>query len=186
MAIDNATYFELIVVTIVTTAGVIVSVITYFFERKKFRLTALAEAFRLLNDVKHREARKVVYGNPKISSFEILGLVRPISEEEVSYEELTSICKDIVRSDFNEIGTLIHYKLLDGKIFIEEYYWIILKIWSLLKNDIEDRRKSIGPPNYMQHLEDIYRQAEVYTVQHHPDVYKSFHINSAGTETPKE
>jgi hypothetical protein len=115
MAIDNAstlllqtdvnvvvnllgTYWETIVVTIVAAAGVIVSVVTYIFERKKFdltreaedkkfRLTALTEAFRLLNDVKHREARKVVYGNLKISSFEILGLVRPTSEEGAGYEE---------------------------------------------------------------------------------------------------
>jgi hypothetical protein len=147
MAIDNAitlfqsdvdllinllgTFLAPIVVAITTVASVVVSLVIHKFEKKRFRLAALAEVFRLLNDVKHREARKVVYGNPNISSSEIIGLVRPTSERGASYEELIPISRDIVRSDFNEIGTLIHYNLLDGKIFIEEYYWIILKIWSL-------------------------------------------------------
>jgi hypothetical protein len=202
MAIDNAstllqldinpvlnwlgTYWEQIVATTIPAAGVIVSVVTYVFQRKKFRLTALTEAFRLLNDVKHREARKVVYDKPNMSSFDIFGLVRPpTSGGEVREEELTHICRDIVRSDFNQIGTLIHHDLLDGKIFIEEYYWIILKIWSSLKDEIERRRNSIGPPNYMQHLEYMYRQVEEYAKEHDTKAYNRFHNTSATTETPR-
>jgi hypothetical protein len=175
-----------IVTAIAAGAGGFVSIITYVFERRKFRLKALTEAFRLLNDVKHREARKVVYGNATVSSFEIFGLVGLNSKEKVSCDELNRICRDIVRSDFNEIGTLIRYNLLDGKIFIEEYYWMILKIWDLLKDEIERRRNGIGPPNYMQNLEDLYKQALEYTEKHHPDVYRSFHNNNATTETPKK
>ncbi len=161
-----------LVVAITAAAGTIVSVVTYKFQRKLFRLASLAEAFRLLNDVKHREARKVIYGNANMSSYEIIGLDRPTAGEGANVEELSSICRDIVRSDFNEIGTLIYYNLLDGKIFIKEYYWVILKIWQLLKDDIESRRKTIGPPNYMEHVEEM-KKAAKYAERHYPEVHKN-------------
>ncbi|HZA42276.1 MAG TPA: hypothetical protein VE504_00740 [Nitrososphaeraceae archaeon] len=49
----------LIITSFTAGAAATVSYVTYRFQRKKFSLTALAEAFRLLNDVKHREARRL-------------------------------------------------------------------------------------------------------------------------------
>lgn len=94
--------------------------------------------------MRQREARKVLYGNIGISSFEIVGIDRLTVNGELNLEGLKDACRNIVRSDFNEIGTLIHYGLLEEKIFIEKYYWVILKIWNLLKTEIENRRKEPG------------------------------------------
>jgi hypothetical protein len=66
-----------VVAYIATAVGTSVSSITFFYNRKGFRLRALAEAFRLLNEKEHREARKVIYGEHTLSSFNILGLERP-------------------------------------------------------------------------------------------------------------
>jgi hypothetical protein len=201
MVLDNATsgqelntladflvvYAAPFVVAITAITGSFVSYITYRFQKKRLRLNALTDAVRMLHDVKHREARKVIYGSANMSSFEIIGLNRPTAEEGADYGELQTICKDIVRSDFNEIGTLIHYGLLEKKIFIEEYYWVILKIWSFLKKEIETRRTTIGPPNYMEHLEEMRKKALEYAKKKYPKVYAEFNTNIEDTnDIPKD
>jgi hypothetical protein len=133
----------------VAAAGVAVSVITYWYQRKEFRIKSLTEAIRRLDDMKHREARKVLYGNHTSASFEIPGL-RASSEE-----QLKNLSKHIVRSDLNEVATLIHHKLLDKKIFVREYTWIIVKTWRLLEVEIQERRKTIGPRDYMNNFEEL-------------------------------
>ena len=37
----------------------------------------------------------------------------------------------MVRSDFNEVATLIYHHLLDKKIFVREYCWMILKLCAI-------------------------------------------------------
>jgi hypothetical protein len=115
----------------------------------KERVSHKIEAIRRLNDMKHREARKVLYGNHTSASFEIPGL-RASSEE-----QLKNLSKHIVRSDLNEVATLIHHKLLDKKIFVREYTWIIVKTWRLLEVEIQERRKTIGPRDYMNNFEEL-------------------------------
>lgn len=110
MSIDNATAFApdvastiityvlgpVVSVAIVTAA--IISGITLWYQKKnheatkkaekdKVQLAGLAEAFRLLNDVKHREARKVVYDiksgwSASESSFNIIGIQNTTSKGE--------------------------------------------------------------------------------------------------------
>ena len=99
---------------------------------------------------------------------------------------MTTICRNIVRSDFNEIGTLIHYNLLDGKIFIREYYWVILRVWSLLETEIENRRKQPGPPNYMEHLESMEKKAAEFAKKRYPGVYKTFYPEGERTGPHKK
>lgn len=163
-----------VVAYIATGIGAIISIITYRAAEKRFRLSSLAEAFRLLNEREHREARKVIYEKATPASYEILGLARPIAEGETTSEELMTLCRDIVRSDFNEIGTLVHYNLLDGKIFVGEYYWVILKIWQSLEEKIRERRKTVGPPNYMEHLEEMRNKALEYAKDNFKGVYLQF------------
>jgi hypothetical protein len=51
----------------VAAAGVAVSVVNYVYRKKEFRLKSLTESLSRLNDVKHKEARKVyLYGNRKL------------------------------------------------------------------------------------------------------------------------
>src|SRR5437773_1165946 len=99
-----------VIATVVAAAAAAVSLIAYFFERKKFRLTAQMEVYRLLNDIKHREARKVVYEKATIASYEILGL-----ENDKSVDRLMELSETIVGSDLGEIATLIEHNIIDCK-----------------------------------------------------------------------
>jgi len=145
-------------------AAVTVSYITHSFEKKKFRLSALMEVFRLLNDIKHKEARKVVYGDATKSSFEILGL-----ENNKTFDALMEISVTIARSDFNEIATLIAHDIVDCNIFVEEYWWIILKVWYKVQPKIMERRRDIGPSDYMKNFEQLKTTAEEYAKRHHTE-----------------
>ena len=161
----------------VTAGAVIVSIITFSFQKKTFDATAkaekekvllagLAEAFRLLNDVKHREARKVLYNiapdwAPRESSFNIICIQPTTSKGVTNKKDLEEVCKDIVKNDCNEIGVLAHYGLVGEDKFIEEGYWVILKVWDLLKKEIFVRRK-IDSEHYLKHLEGLRKKACEY------------------------
>lgn len=93
--------------------------------------------------------------------------------DENAEEDLKDICSHIVRNDFNEIGTLAHHKLLDRKIFIEEDFWVILKVWSLVKEDVFERRNKHSF-NYMKHLQDLRDEACKYAEKKYPNVHKEF------------
>jgi hypothetical protein len=153
----------------IATAAVIVSVITYIFEKKRFRLSALMEAFRLLNDVKHKEARKVLYGESTNASYEILGLI------ERSYEELRRISATIVRSDFNEMATLMRHNIVQCSIFVEENWWIILRVWHEAEPEIKRRRDSdTAPQDYMKNFEEQKTKAEEHATKYHPVDLRKF------------
>ncbi len=84
-----------------------------------------------------------------------------------------TLSKDLVRSDFNEVATLICHKLLDKKIFVREYCWMIMRIWKLLEHDIQKRRKEIGPSDYMKNFEELKELATRYVLKDHPEYLES-------------
>jgi hypothetical protein len=148
--------------------GIFVSGITYRFERKRFRATVLIEEMRTLNDIKHREARKVVYWEPTIESFEIFGL----SREDTNVSQLKTICENIVRSDLNEMATLFRHNMVERPLIIEEYWWIILRSWNELEEEIKKRREGSGPHDYMKNLEELKNKAEKYATNKYPENLK--------------
>ena len=141
----------------------------------------------MLNDVKHREARKVIYDiktgcSASESSFNIIGISSVTSKGESNQKELERVCKDIVKNDFDEVGVLAYHGLLDEEKFIEETFWVILKVWNLLKDEIEDRRKR-DSSHHMERLEELRNKACKYAEKKDPKVYKEFCSNMAPTTT---
>jgi hypothetical protein len=52
---------------------------------------------------------------------------------------------------------------MDESIFVEEYWWIILRCWDNTKDKIIERRKSgTGASGYMHNLEILNDKAENY------------------------
>jgi glutamyl-tRNA reductase len=119
---------------------------------------------RTLDDIKHREARKVIFWESTTESFEIFGL----SREEIGVSKLESICKNMVRSDLNEMATLFRHNMVERHLIIEEYWWIILRSWNELEEEIRNRRESSGPHDYMRNLEEIKNKAEKYATNKYP------------------
>ena len=164
-------------------AGVVVSYITYIFNRKQLKQNQLSELIKNFNQPSHREARKVIYDHfqkkKQISnmSFQLLEIDRAkFTEFEAEAKEaLIEISKNIVRSDLNYAGTLVHYKMIESKMFIDEYWWIILSCWNILENDIKERRNTNnGISNYMRNFENLKIMAEKFVKKNYPNDWENF------------
>ena len=120
---------------------------------------------RTLNDIKHREARRVINWGLGSESFEIFGL----SREDTEIAQLKTICKNIVRSDLNEMATLYRHNMIEKSLIIQEYWWIILRSWNELEEEIKERREGSEPHDYMKNLEELKSKAEKYATNKYPD-----------------
>ena len=151
---------------LVGAAGVAVSVITYIYQQRQLRLNALMELFKILNLPEHREARRVTYGDESDASYNILG-IKPPKEDMSTLGELRRVSTDMVKGDMNNAGTLIYHDMMDESIFLEEYWWIILRCWDSTKEGIIQRRASgTGALSYMRNLEKLNAKAEDYAKKH--------------------
>jgi len=106
----------------------------------------------------------VIYNQGHVSnlSFHLLEIEKDkfTESDDEAKDAIVKISKDIVRSDLNHAGTLIHHKMMDSDVFLEEYWWIILKSWKVLETDIENRRNSQdGVSNYMHNFEELKNKA---------------------------
>jgi hypothetical protein len=167
------------IVVYVAIAGLGVNIITYKFREKQLKQNQLTETIKILNHPLHREARKVIYNQEKISniSFQLLEIEKShfTEYEAESKDVIIEISKNIVRSDLNHAGTLIHHKMMDSDVFLDEYWWIILKSWQVLKSDIEKRRNSKnGVSNYMRNFEELKNKAEDFAKKNYPNDWENF------------
>jgi hypothetical protein len=110
-------------------------------------------------------------------SFQLLEIDRAkFTEFEAEAKEaLIEISKNIVRSDLNYAGTLVRYKMIESKMFIDEYWWIILSCWNILENDIKERRNTNnGISNYMRNFENLKIMAEQFVKKNYPNDWENF------------
>jgi hypothetical protein len=166
---------------IIGAAGVTVSAITYIFQVKQLKLRGLVEVFKELNLRDHREARRVMYGERSDNSYDLFHINRPDAGGTVG--ELDRVSRDIVRGDMNNAATLIAHRLMDGSIFVKEYWWIILRCWDKVKDEIIERRNSgTGASGYMHNLEELKDKAEAYARKYHSKDYNEY-LKKYGTES---
>lgn len=126
---------------------------------------SLRYVFQLLDDNGHRNARRRIinldgedldYRKEKI--LRLLGL----NDDEIKRKE--AICKEsqeIVKADFDQIGTLLKNKEIPKDEFIKIYWHDVLKCWQVLDNDIKGLRETLNDDTYMenfQYLEKIARE----------------------------
>jgi hypothetical protein len=157
-------------------AAVLVSAITFRYQRKQYRFSALVEVFKLLNDEKHRVARRVVYSFHKgredcVGRLSLLDLG---FTEETPKIHIIKEYQAIVRNDFNQIGSLITNNLLPEEAFMDTYWYTILRCWMALERDINEERNIRGHPGYMKNFEELSRSADRYRCKKHPTVHPNF------------
>jgi hypothetical protein len=85
-----------------------------------------------------------------------------LNDDEIKRKE--AICKEsqeIVKTDFDQIGTLLKNKEIPKGEFIKIYWHDVLKCWQVLDNDIKGLRETLNDDTYMenfQYLEKIARE----------------------------
>jgi hypothetical protein len=60
-----------------------------------------------------------------------------------------------------------------------------LKVWHLQEDEILHRRNSPGPPNYMEHFEEIRKKALEHAKKYHNNVYQEFSKAEGGRDENK-
>jgi transposase len=104
----------------------------------------------------------------------ILKITRPDYDGAV-LGEIDRVSTDIVKGDMNNAATLISHGLMDESIFLEEYWWIILRCWDSTKEGIIQRRNSgTGALSYMRNLEKLNTKAENYAKRHFKEDFKEY------------
>jgi hypothetical protein len=143
---------------LVAVIGGILSIISFFYQRRRDKLHELSEAFKVLNDNTHREARRVVHTNlvtPAIKN--LLGF-----DDDVTDSEVIRVCGDIVETDMEQIGTMARNKLFYEKPFLERYSSSIIMEWRKLAGDVQEQRKARQTPDYRQNFEYLNNTAIKY------------------------
>ena len=123
----------------------------------------LRYVFELLDDNGHRNARRRIvnlhgeeedeYRKEKI--LRLMGL----SDEEIQRKEaILKESQEIVKADFDQIGSLIKNKEIPKKVFLKIYWHEVLKCWQVLHKEVKKIQNDLNDDKYMEnfkHLNDI-------------------------------
>jgi hypothetical protein len=143
MTIDPS--FASIVAAVAATITAIVGFISFWYYRKEHRLNGLIQAFKVLNDSKHREARYRVY-----SAFASYNKNKNL---DVFVDEHQKEFTEIVRADFDQMGALVKNKAIQKQGFLQAYGETSYKCWNALRDHIQRERKLRNFENYMESFE---------------------------------
>lgn len=109
-------------------------IISFFYNRRLDKLNGLSEAFKILNDNTHREARRVVHTDKvTLATRKIL----EFDDKTPQDKEVKRVCGDILATDMEQIGTMAPNKLFDEKIFLQRYSSSIMMEWRKLEEGIQ-------------------------------------------------
>lgn len=134
---------------------------TYFYQRAQQQLNGLMEAFKLLNNQYHRAAREDVYN-----------LYREYkTNNDLSIFKNNSV--EIVRADFDEIGSLVRSKTIQKKGLLEAYGYNAYICWKSLEDHILQERQRRGFIPYMSNFEWLSNEALRYWQKRGVDLAKS-------------
>ena len=130
-----------IVGVVAALVGTGIVTITFLYQRAQHQLNGLMEAFKLLNNQDHRAAREDVYNLYK--QYE--------SNSDLSIFEHKSV--EIVRADFDEIGSLVRSGSMQKKGLLEAYGYNAFVCWTSLELNILQERKRRGFEPYMKNFQ---------------------------------
>ena len=153
---------------------------SFSLTRRNEQRHSLEYVFRLLNDNAHRNARRTIYNlydekdrRRRKKILWVMGVkVKDLDRMEESAE--------IVKADFDEIGSLIENKSVPEKEFLKRYWLEVLKSWTVLRDEIKKIRQI--DINYMENFDKLKCHAEEYRKRENlkqPEVFKDIIITPA-------
>jgi len=132
-------------------------------ERKKNEV--LRYVFGILNDNRHRNARRRIinlYGeNDQLRIYKILEAMGLSADQIENKEANITESKEIVKADFEEIGSLYLLGEIPKDMFIKIYWREVIKCWEVLKVDIDIIRKRFDK-EYMMNFEYLNKEAQIH------------------------
>ena len=140
--ISNANWAD--ITTTAATAATIIGFVTYWFYRKEHQLHGLVEAFKLLNDSEHRQTRKNVYA--------ISNVYNNCHQIKVFSQDTNKKYVEMVRADFDQMGTLVRYDTIQKKGFLELYGETAYRCRIALKDHIKEERITRNFDYYMENF----------------------------------
>jgi hypothetical protein len=125
----------------------------------------LSKVFELLNDNAHRNARRRIYNlyqeNEDYRKKKILKVMGVKEEDLNRMDAIHKESKEIVKADFDQIGSLVEDKAVQKDEFLRIYWYEVLKCWKALYDDeIKEIRDTLGDNNYMANFEKLVSYAE--------------------------
>jgi hypothetical protein len=140
--------------------GAAITLSIVFYQRRQQQLNAILEAFKILNNDEHRQAREEVY-----SAFAQYDK----GQKKIFENDRVRKRAAMVRADFDEIGLLVVNGLLPKEMFLDAYWNTIIISWKALRDDIDRERKRRRYPRYMTYFYLLYQEAEDFARRHDID-----------------
>jgi hypothetical protein len=161
-----------------------IALFSFYLTRRNEQKHNLAYVFRLLNDNAHRNARRRIYNlygeKDHRRQKKILRVMGVKNEDLERTDAIQQESSEIVKADFNEIGSLIENKSVPEKEFLKMYWLEVLKSWTVLCDEIQKIRQI--DLNYMENFTKLKCRAEIYRKREngkHPQVVKDIIITPA-------
>ena len=140
---------------------VAVGIAAYSFKigRENEKKGGLRYVFQLLDDNAHRNARRLItnlYNEKKDARKEKILRLMGIKEEDIKRKEaIIKESEEIVKDDFDQIGSLITNKEIPKKDFIRIYWYEVLRCWYVLEQDIKSIRETLNDNYHMKNFEKL-------------------------------
>lgn len=139
-----------VIVAIVGISSGIATWATHYYQKKQYKLNALIGAFEQLNDLEHRHARSKIY-----EIFTAWGGANRYLSELNQFSD----CVELVKADFDQIGSLIKNKLVDKQVFLDVYGTTIINYWQYLRDEIEGQKNARKDQLYMKNFKWLVDEA---------------------------
>lgn len=147
-------------------AVLIATALSNKFLNKQQQIHGLLEAFKLLNDNAHRDARKTVYvlffKNLKDTKLDLFADVPQVGQ---------------VMADFDVIGRLVRSGNIRKDDFLNVYGSLVYRCWRILEKHINEERKSRHFDQFMDNFAWLSKEGLKYWEKKQRDVKESVLYN---------
>lgn len=161
-----------------TFAAVGIAVYTFRIGQHNKKNEGLRYVFELLDDNGHRNARRRIinlYDEKDEKRQEKILRLMGVKEEDIKRKEAILIeSQEIVKADFDEIGSLLKNNEIPQDEFIKIYWRDILKCWQVLQENIKKIQKTIDK-NYMENFQKLKDIATEYA-KHNMEIKDFTHL----------
>jgi hypothetical protein len=149
-----------------TLGAVIIAAYSFYIGRENEKNQGLRYVFQLLDDNGHRNARRRIvnlYGEEDEYQKEKILRLMGLSENAIRRKEaILKESQEIVKADFDQIGSLIKNKEIPKNVFIKIYWHEVLKCWQVLDKDIKKIQSDLNDEKYMENFKHLNNLATKY------------------------